>query len=81
MGQIMGQNTNGDQTMGLDLTRFAADLAGRRDDHQALYDEFGDRSDLGRARAYRVMLDMLYLNTGGEFGQMLGDQPDAKAGR
>jgi hypothetical protein len=77
----VGQNTDSDEKIGLDLTRFAADLARRRDDHQALYDEFGDRADLGRARAYRVMLDMLFLNTGGEFGQMLDDQPDAKASR
>jgi hypothetical protein len=58
-----------------DLTEYAAFLAKERDLAQSLFDEFGDRDDRGRARAYRMALDRLWFATNGEFGQRFDEQP------
>jgi hypothetical protein len=78
----VGQNTNSDGKLGLDLTRFAADLADLRDEYQGLYNEFGIFTDRARAQSYRHVLSMLHSATDGEHGQTLEEQAtDAKASR
>jgi hypothetical protein len=77
----VGQNTNSDEKIGLDLSGYAADLVKQRDGFQALFDEFGDDTDRGRTHAYRDALAMLHRATDGQFGQTREDQLAAKAGR
>lgn len=67
------RNPQGERHM-LDL--FHDDLVRLRDEHDAVFAEFGFTDDRGLAQAFRLALSLLSVYTGGEFGQRLAEQPE-----